>query len=378
MKRLHRPSCGWAWLVVGLLVALVACSAPPSAPTAKPAAEGPAPAAAAARAPTSPTVPTAVQPLTPPVPVKVGTLGIGSEAAIYIAYERGYFRDEGLEVELIHFARGSEQMAPLATGELHFGSGSPDPSLFNAAARGIGVKIVGINAVVNQDYNATHLVIRKDLIDRGRYRDLHDLRGMTLAVSGAGSVAQIYLEHILARGGLTRDDVTETVVPFPDMLAGLANRGVDAAWITEPYLNVAESEGLAQRVIGMADVYRGLIVQALLLSPVFARDQPEAARRFVTAHLRGARDYYHGMIRGEGKDAIIQILTKHTNIKDPAQYARIGTHGVAVNGEIDEQILSDMQDYFVRYGTQQQKVDVMQVVDLSYLNYALARLGPSQ
>jgi NitT/TauT family transport system substrate-binding protein len=318
----------------------------------------------------------AVQPLSPPAAVKVGTLGIGSEAAIYIALEKGYCRDEGLDVEVIHFSRGSEQMAPLATGELHFGSGSPDPALFNAAARGIGVKIVGLNAVVTNDYKATQLVMRQDLLDSGRFKELRDLQGATIAISGMGGVAQIYFEHILARGGLTLDAINVTVIPFPDMLTGLANRGVDGAWLTEPFLTVAETQGFGQRIIGMNDVYLGIIVQGLLLSPVFGRDQPEAARRFVTAHLRGARDYYRAMIRQEaGRDEIIQILTKHTNVKDPAQYARLGTHGVAVNGEIDEQVLNDMQDYFVRYGTQQQKVPLTEVIDRSHLDYALGRLG---
>jgi NitT/TauT family transport system substrate-binding protein len=113
-----------------------------------------------------------------------------------------------------------------------------------------------------------------------------------------------------------------------------------------------------------------------VLSPVFAQQQPEAARRFVTAHLRGQRDYYRGMIKRDGsRDEIVEILTKHTDVKDPAQYARMGTHGVSLNGEIDEQVLSDMQDYFIRYGVQQQKVDVAQVLDRSYLDYAVQCLG---
>ncbi|HEY7061493.1 MAG TPA: ABC transporter substrate-binding protein [Chloroflexota bacterium] len=379
-----------ASLTAALLLTLTACSAQPApAPAARPPAEPAAPATAPAApapaapatpsSPASPAAPAAVPPLSPPVAVKVGGLGIAAEAGIYIAMGKGYFRDEGLDVEFIQFGRGAEQMPALATGELHFGSGAPDPSHFNAVARGIDVKIVGINDLVNQDYNATYLVVRQDLLDSGRYKELRDLKGLNLAVSGTGTVATIYLERILARGGLSLDDVTFTNIFFPDMMAALANKAVDAAWLTEPFLNAAESQGLGQRTIGMNDVYRGLITQALLLSPVFAREQPEAARRFVTAHLRGQRDYYRAMIRQDGsRDEVLQILSKHTSIKDPAENARMGTHGVSLNGEIDEQVLSDMQDYYIRYGTQQQKVDVAQVVDHSYLDYALQRLGPFQ
>jgi NitT/TauT family transport system substrate-binding protein len=188
----------------------------------------------------------------------VGGLGIGAEAGIYIAIEKGYFREEGIEAEFVRFGRGAEQMAPLATGELHFGSSAPDPSHFNAIARGIDVKIVGINDLVNQDYNATYLVVRQGLLDSGRYRELKDLRGMTIATPGTGTVATIYLEHILARGGLTADDVAFTNIFFPDMLVALGNKAVDAVWLTEPFLGVSEAQGLGKRVIGMNDVYQGL------------------------------------------------------------------------------------------------------------------------
>ena len=68
-------------------------------------------------------------------------------------------------------------------------------------------------------------------------------------------------------------------------------------------------------------------------------------------------------------------MTQHTQLKDPAQYARLGWHGVDPNGELDIAVLDDMQDYFLKVGTQQQRLDMTRVVDRSYLDYALGRLG---
>jgi hypothetical protein len=56
----------------------------------------------------------------------------------------------------------------------------------------------------------------------------------------------------------------------------------------------------------------------------------------------------------------------------------MGWHGVDPNGELNTRVLEDMQDYFVRIGTQQQKVDLNKVIDRSYLNYALERIGRIQ
>src|SRR5262249_49304383 len=76
---------------------------PRPAPRAPPRATAAAPAAAPAAQP-------ARQPLSPPVNLKVGVLGLLTEAGMYIALEKGYFREEGLELELVPFARAAEQM----------------------------------------------------------------------------------------------------------------------------------------------------------------------------------------------------------------------------------------------------------------------------
>src|SRR5207237_8410593 len=123
----------------------------PAAPPATPAAGAPAGAAAgAAPPPAAPAAqPAAVQPLNPPLTLKYGTAGLIGEAGVFDAIDKGYFREEGLEVELIPFRVSAEMTAPLATGEVAFGSMGLDASLFNAVERGIPLKIVGYNAIIN-------------------------------------------------------------------------------------------------------------------------------------------------------------------------------------------------------------------------------------
>jgi len=146
--------------------------------------------------------------------------------------------------------------------------------------------------------------------------------------------------------------------------------------LAEPFVSAGKARGVVAPVVRLTEVFPGVILQAMLLSPVFAREQPEAARRFVTAHLRGQRDYYRAFIQNDGsRDALVPILTKYTNIKDPDLYGRMGTHGVDPNGAIDLAVLDELQGYYLRYGTQQQRVDSARAMDPSYIDYALQRLG---
>lgn len=379
-----RPVHGWparALLLALSCLWVSACSAPTPASTAPAAPTAPTPQAtpAAAASPSAQAGPATVAPLSPAVAVKVGITGIAPEAAIYQALEQGYFQDEGLDVELIRVRGITEQVGLLATGQLHFGNGGIDPGLFNAAQRDIGLKLVTAMVIsTEQNPGGAALVVRGDLVDSGQYQGLDDLKGLTIAISALGTTSQSYLERALARGGLTADDVTLTPMSFPDMLTAIGNKAVDAAWEVEPFVAIANSRGLARTMAKAGDVFPNAIGVVMVISPQFAAEQPEAARRYVTAYLRAVRDYYRAFVTNEdpaGREQISQVLMKHTAVKDPALYPLMGWPGVDPNGGLDERMLDEMQDYLLRKGTIREKTPVDRIVDHSYVAYALERLG---
>jgi NitT/TauT family transport system substrate-binding protein len=364
-------------LVLGLLLG---CAAPAAAPTAKPAAAPTAgstgqPAAASSPATGQPAPAPAVQPLSPLVKMNVGTIGLGGEIGMFLAQERGYFAEEGLEVEFVPFRSAAEALPALASGELALSGGAPDPSVFNAARRDIGVKLVSSLSIVKPGDVGAALVIRQDHLDSGRYRELSDLKGMNVAIHILGTTPQLYMERILAKGGLTVDDVQFTIVQIPDQVGAMANKAVDAAWAIDPFVTLIVGQGLGKQVATVADVFPGAVSMIILLGPVFERQQPEAVRRFAVAYLRGARDYIEASKSDRGREEMIPVLTKYTGLKDPALYARISWPTLDPNGYLDPQVLDTMQDYFLKVGTQQEKQDINRVVDPSYMNYAVERLG---
>src|SRR5262252_10469868 len=93
--------------------------------------------------------------------VAVGTGGSASDAPFYIAYDRGFFKDEGLDVDLIVLDSGAKVIAPLGTGELDVGSGALSVGFWNALVRGIKFR----HAQPGYLYQTVYM--RKDLIDGG-------------------------------------------------------------------------------------------------------------------------------------------------------------------------------------------------------------------
>ena len=116
--------------------------------------------------------------------MRVGALQIVSDAGLYIAAARGYFQ-QVVNVEFTSFRSLQEQIPLLATDKLDAG-GAVDAGLFNAIARDVPLKIVadkGSN--LSPEFTSQALVIRKDLIDSGRFKDYPDLAGATSASPAA-------------------------------------------------------------------------------------------------------------------------------------------------------------------------------------------------
>ena len=106
---------------------------------------------------------TAEPPLNPRVAVKTGAVGALSDAGIFIAYEKGFFRDEGLDVELVTFKAGPQIIPSLATNQTQVSGLSVSPSMFNALQRGVDLKLVADKGQVSKGFGWAALMVRSDL-----------------------------------------------------------------------------------------------------------------------------------------------------------------------------------------------------------------------
>src|SRR5579871_5003741 len=136
--------------------------------------------------------------------VRMGVTGALSDAAVYVTQEKGYFKEQGLDVEIRKFNSGADQVASLNAGQLDIVGGGSSIELYNAMERGAQFRIVadkGHTPGPEWDYIA--LAVRKDLIDSGRVKTLADLKGLTVTSSGIGATTEVGLFTALASAQLT-------------------------------------------------------------------------------------------------------------------------------------------------------------------------------
>lgn len=351
-------------------IALIAACAPAPTPTPTTAPTAP---PAATSAPTA-VPPTATKPPPAPVTVRFGQVGAISDAAIYIADAKGYFKEQGITFESVPFQSAALMIAPLGTNEIQAGGGAISAGLLNAYNRGINLVIVADKGNLNPGNGYEAIVVRKDLADQ--IKGPKDFKGRSIAIAQRDITPEYSLNTFLQQGGLTVNDVNVVTMAFPDMLPALQNKALDAAAPTEPTLSRILSAGVANLLIRSDAIAPGEQTAVVLYSEKFAKEQRDAGVRFMIAYLKGARLYNDAFTKKDPKarTEVIDILAKATKL-DAALFETMFVPGIDPNGKVNTKSLDEVQKYFVAKGSQQTPVDLSKVVDASFAADAIKQLG---
>ena len=313
--------------------------------------------------------------------VNVGTTGSSSDAPFFMADKKGYFADEGLKVKLIRFDSASKMVPSLGTGELDVGGGTVSAGFYNAVGRGILMKIVADQASIKPGYGYSSLMVRKDLVDSGRYKSFADLKGMKVAIGAPGTGTASALNEALKKGGLKYSDVEVVYIGFPEHLPTYKNKGIDASITNEPTMTRAIEDGVAVRVAGNDFTYPDQQTAVTFFSDHFIKNRRDVAERFMRAYLRGVRMYNDalkdGRLAGPKANEVIPILVKYTTIKDESMFRRMVPSYCNPDGEVNVASLKKDLEFFRELGLIEKKdASVEGVVDNSFARAAVAKLGP--
>ncbi len=374
-----RPPASTLRLLAGLLAlgALLLACAPQSQGMERPApgAAAPAPSGASAPSQAAPAPTEAARAPAAPETVKIGYLGTNmSNAGIFIANEKGYFREEGFAADLLPFDAGTRMVPALATNEIQVGAGSAGAGLFNTVHRGIHNKVVADKGSGPPGAGWQAMIVRKDLYDSGALTRLEDLRGKSFGIFAYDASQEVVLAHYLGLVGLTMNDISVVEVPVGDQPAAFANRTMDAAWAIEPSVAILVERGLAVRLLGSEERYPNQQTSTIMYSEQFA-NQRDAATRWMVAYLKGIRDYNDAFVAGRNREEIVGILEKVKVVTDRGLLDKFGLTGLNPNGYVHRGSLQEMHDFFVKKGTITQPVGLDELVDDSFVTAALGRIG---
>lgn len=223
------------------------------------------------------------------------SIAVGGKSSFYylpltIAERLGYFKDEGLEVEVADFAGGSKALQAVVGGSADVVSGAFE-HIINMQAKGQPFKTF----VLQGRSPDVAIGIAKAKFDS--YKSPADLKGMTVGVTAPGSSTNMILNHFLAMNGLKPTDVAIVGVgASAGAVAALRAGKIDAISNIDPAITMLEASGDlkviadARTAAGSQALFGGTMPAGCLYAPTaFVTDNPQTVQAMTNAIVRALK-----------------------------------------------------------------------------------------
>ncbi|MEN3350503.1 MAG: NitT/TauT family transport system substrate-binding protein [Bradyrhizobium sp.] len=234
---------------------------------------------------------------------KIGVLRLSSSAPVFIAQDKGYFRDAGLDVELKFFDAAQPIAVATTSGDIDFGITAFTAGLYNLAGKGT-LKVIGGMSREKAGYPLIGYFASNNAYASG-LKTPKDLAGKRVAVTQVGSSFHYSLGLLADKYGFKLSDVK--VVPLQSLsnaAAALKGETVDAALLPVSTARTLMDSGGA-KLLGWVGDETPWQLGAIFASPKTLTNAP-LVTKLLTALVRADREY-HDVILATIKDGVVPI-----------------------------------------------------------------------
>jgi NitT/TauT family transport system substrate-binding protein len=313
-----------------------------------------------------------------PAPVKIGLLKLTSSAPIFVGVEKGFFREFGIEPELVYFQAAAPIAAALAAGQLDVGATGLTAALYNIVLGGEKLWIVADKGREWPGYPLVAIVVQKEMWDGG-LRSIRDLKGKRIGVTQLGSTFHYHIGNILEKDGLTLTDVK--IVPLQAMSAtveALKGKQVDAILVPQPFPAAAEAQGFGKIMAWAGDLYPWQIA-TIFYSGKFATDRARAVA-FMKGYVKASRYYFDAaLIQKDGRtvpganyEEVVAVTAKYTGARP--EIIRLGFPFQDRNGRLLVPDIERQMTWWAANGFMKKPLPLKSIVDTSFVEEAVQAL----
>jgi ABC-type nitrate/sulfonate/bicarbonate transport system substrate-binding protein len=266
------------------------------------------------------------------------TLAVSSwpaSAPIYVAYEKGYFKDQGLEITLHVFTSGHLALDAMLTGKADFATAGDTP-IARAALDGKPLSVIVTISEVNR---AIRMIARKD---RG-ISTPSDLRGKKIGLV-RGTAADFFFHTYLAVAYINPRDVQVVNLATDKLVDALLEGEVDAVSTWSPFTLVLRNRlGSNAVILDQPSIY--VMTWNIAATRQFAKNSPQRIKNFLQAILRSNR-----FIEGHPDEAR-EISAKHIGTDSPLYEKEWPDY--SFTAKLDQGLILNLEDQARWMGTEQ-------------------------
>lgn len=272
---------------------------------------------------------------------------------VYVTQEKGFFKDEGLEVLLVMFNAGATNLQALIGGDVQI-MGSAFVETIGGRAAGVDIK--NFWGICN--------LMPFQLYSQPDFTSMKQAKGKSFAISRFGSLTDFLTRATLNHFGIDPKEVTILQIgSTPARFAALTAKGVDASIVWFPVTEIAKSKGFA-KLLDLKEVFPEWPYETFAAKESWLAKEKATVTKFLRAYRRGVK---HTL---ENKEDGIRAIRKYVKM-DPA-YAPAGYEeyrgSFPVDGKIAEKPISGVIDHEYKVGRIKKKITLDELIDRSFMN----------
>src|SRR5512136_48677 len=207
-------------------------------------------------------------------PIKLGMSTWLGYAPLYLAKEKGFFKKQGVDVEIVVIESPADRRAAFASDKIQGMATTVDTHVMTAAAENpIPVKQV---LALDDSNGGDGIVAKKEI------KTIKDLKGKTVAAQLGAGASYFWLNYVLAQNGLKLSDIQAVDMKAGDAGAAFVAGKVDAAVTWEPWLSRAKDTPFGQVLIA-SNQTPGIIVDSLAFKPDFLKRRGDDVKKIIAA-----------------------------------------------------------------------------------------------
>jgi NitT/TauT family transport system substrate-binding protein len=254
--------------------------------------------------------------------IKVGLSKLFGYPAVPIAIERGYFKEQNLDVEMVYFDSAQPIAVGVASGGVDFGVAGLSAGFYSLAAQGQLRLIASSGGEAPGFHNLMFLASNKAYA--AGLTSPKDFAGHSVAITQLGTSLHYSIGRAAEKFGYPLSAVTvRPLQSNTNVIAALSGDTIDAAVMPSSPAMPALEAGHAKLIGWVSEVAPDFSTgSACFTSTKAANEQGDMVRRFLVAYRKGLRDFHDAFIGPNGKeqtgpttDAVLAIMSRFTGIE---------------------------------------------------------------
>ncbi|QWI72925.1 ABC transporter substrate-binding protein (plasmid) [Bacillus mycoides] len=302
--------------------------------------------------------------------VEIGMLKLSSSAPIFIGIEKGFFKEENIDIKPKWFDAAQPIAVATAGGNLDIGATGITASLYNMVANGEKLTIVADKGREARGFSSNALMVSP----HSNINKIEDLKGKRIGITQTGSTYHYMIGRLLELHHLSLKDIE--LIPLNSvngMVEALKSGQIDATLLTEPHVSNALNQGYGKLLVSVGDEM-DYQTSGIFLSEKFKKNKGIAIR-FLKAYVKSTR-YYHDAItkkQGNQYDEVISIISKYT--KQPKETIQKGLPYIDRDGKLLKQDIKTQISWYHKENLIDKNVDVNEIIDTKLLDEAIKTMG---